>query len=212
MFSPLALVKQTPGSHEASTHNSCPLQNRTASNLQSTRRSGTGLRDSSDANWLLVKDHPGGKQRALEILMPLTTLEECPLQKPLLCDSYFLFFFCCCFFSLFLSKLSHSLAQRCRRRPVSHNAFVMGCLQHWQTNICLVRAQTAPFSESAICYLTVKRVTDNGYTRGCLFRRKPVSSLSLSKKLTWQTQFWTYIFCVGMSKVYWYFGTKWIIK
>ncbi len=97
MFSPLALVKQTPGSHQASTHNSCPFQNRTACNLQSTRRSGTGLRDSSDANWLLVKDHPGGKQRALEILMPLTTLEECPLQKPLLCDSYLVVYYCCFF-------------------------------------------------------------------------------------------------------------------
>lgn len=97
MFSPLALVKQTPGSHETSTHNSCPFQNRTGANLQSTKRSGTGLRNSSDANWLLVKDRPGGKQRALEILMPLTTLEECPLQKPLLCDSY-LFCFCCFFF------------------------------------------------------------------------------------------------------------------
>lgn len=98
MFPPLALVKQTPGSPQASTHNSCPFQNRTASNLQSTRRSGTGLRDSSNANWLLVKDHPGGKQRALEILMPLTTLEECPLQKPLLCDSYFFFFLLLLFF------------------------------------------------------------------------------------------------------------------
>ncbi len=167
MFSKLALVKQTPGSHQASTHNSCPFQNRTASNLQSTRRSGTGLRNSSDANWLLVKDHPGGKQRALEILMPLTTLEECPLQKPLLCDSYLFFFNVIVVFSIFLTKLSHSLPQRCRRGPgpVSHNAFVMDCLQHWQTNICLVRAQTAPFSKSAICYLIVKRVTDNGYTR-----------------------------------------------
>lgn len=105
MFSPLALVKQTPGSHEASTHNSCPIQNRTASNLQSTRRSSTGLRDSSDANWLLVKDHPGGKQRALEILMPLTTLEECPLQKPLLWDSYLFFFFVVVFFPISFKTL-----------------------------------------------------------------------------------------------------------
>lgn len=115
MFPPLALVKQTPGSPQASTHNSCPFQNRTASNLQSTRRSGTGLRDSSNANWLLVKDHPGGKQRALEILMPLTTLEECPLQKPLLCDSYFFFFFVIVvFFPYFLQNsptLSHSDAE-----------------------------------------------------------------------------------------------------
>lgn len=102
MFSPLALVKQTPGSHETSTHNSCPFQNRTGANLQSTKRSGTGLRNSSDANWLLVKDRPGGKQRALEILMPLTTLEECPLQKPLLCDSYLLLFF---FFSISFKTL-----------------------------------------------------------------------------------------------------------
>lgn len=150
------------------------------------RRSGSGLRHSSDANWLLVKDGPGGKQRALEILMPLTTLEECPLQKPLLRDSYL-------FLPFFLSKLSHSLEQRCRRRPVSHSTFVMGCLQPWQTNICLVRTQTAPFSKSAICYLMVKSVTDNGYAWGCRFRRKPVSSLSLSKKLTWLTLFATYI-------------------
>ncbi len=155
MFSPLALVKQTPGSHQASTHNSCPFQNRKASNLQSTRRSGTGLRDSSDANWLLVN------------INALNNFGRVPTPKAPAVRLLLVFFMLLLFFSIFLTKLSHSLAQQCRRGPgpVSHNAFVMDCLQHWQTNICLVRAQTAPFSKSAICYLIVKRVTDNGYTR-----------------------------------------------
>lgn len=89
IYSLLALVIQPWRSHEVSTYAQLPSY--TDANLPPLSRRSPGLHDSFTANWLLLKEDPQGKQRALEILMPLTTLEKHPLQKPPPSNSHPLF-------------------------------------------------------------------------------------------------------------------------
>lgn len=113
-------------SHKASTHAQLPSY--AAANLPPMSRRSPGLHNSFIANWLLLKEVPQGKQKALEILMPLTTLENHPLQKPPPANSHPLFssfFFLSNSPTLFLAVSRLFCAQL--GSPVSHSRPSTGC-------------------------------------------------------------------------------------
>lgn len=126
IYSLLALAIQPWTSHKVSTQAQLPSY--TAANLPPMSRRNPGLHNSFTANWLLLKEAPQGKQRALEILMPLTTLETHPLQKPPLSYSHPLF---SSFFLLSNTPTLFLTVSRLFRAqlgsPVSHSRPSTGC-------------------------------------------------------------------------------------
>lgn len=125
-YSLLALAIQPWTSHIVSTQAQLPSY--AAANLPPMSRRSRGLHNFFTANWLLLKEDPQGKQRALEILMPLTTLETHPLQKPPPSNSHPLFssfFFLSNSPTLFLT-VSHLFCAQLGS-PVSHSGPSTGC-------------------------------------------------------------------------------------